>query len=102
MVVSSQIVSFTAWGLMCVGRLASARVCPHKLINQAVVSAQIIDLLYFTRCMASTNLSSVAVNAKLDKINKIPKISYSYEQEHQSQSQYSACDMCDTIIPHCL
>lgn len=35
--------------------------------------------------MASTDLSSVAVNAKLDKINKIPKISYSYEQEQKKK-----------------
>lgn len=50
--------------------------------------------------MASTDLSSVAVNAKLDKINKIPKISYSYEQEQKKNGQLPESIFCMWHVWH--
>lgn len=54
--------------------------------------------------MASTNLSSVAVNAKLDKTNKIPKISYSYEQEQKKKRPTARVNIlhvtCVTLSSH--
>lgn len=42
-------------------------VCVHKLIYIAVVSAKIVDLLYFICCLASADSSPVAIIAMLDE-----------------------------------